>query len=128
VTGHEDPDKGGELDWDAVARLGGTIVILMGVGRLPAIVDRLLAGGLPPDTPAAAVRWGTRPEQHTMRATLGTIAEQELKAPSVIVIGAVAATDLDWFESRPLFGKKVVVTRPAHQASALSGPLRAVGA
>jgi uroporphyrinogen III methyltransferase/synthase len=128
VTGHEDPDKGGELDWDAVARLGGTIVVLMGVGRLPQIVARLLAAGLAPDTPAAAVRWGTRPEQHTVRATLATIAEQDLKAPSVIVIGAVAATDLDWFESRPLFGKKVVVTRPAHQASALTAPLRAAGA
>jgi uroporphyrinogen III methyltransferase/synthase len=128
VTGHEDPEKGGELDWDAVARLGGTIVILMGVGRLPQIVARLLAGGLSPDTPAAAVRWGTRPEQHTVRATLGTIADQDLKAPSVIVVGAVAATDLDWFESRPLFGTKVVVTRPAHQSSALSAPLRAAGA
>jgi uroporphyrinogen III methyltransferase/synthase len=128
VTGHEDPDKGGELDWDAVARLGGTIVILMGVGRLPRIVERLLAGGLPPDTPAAAVRWGTRPEQHTVRATLATIADHELQAPSVIVIGAVAATDLDWFESRPLFGTKVVVTRPAHQSSGLAAPLRAAGA
>ena len=128
VTGHEDPDKGGELDWDAVARLGGTIVILMGVGRLPKIVARLLEGGLAPDTPAAAVRWGTRPEQHTVRATLATIADQDLQAPSVIVIGAVAATDLDWFESRPLFGKRVVVTRPAHQASALTSPLRAAGA
>ena len=128
VTGHEDPDKGGELDWEAVARLGGTIVILMGVGRLAKIVARLLEGGLAPDTPAAAVRWGTRPEQHTVRATLATIADQDLQAPSVIVIGAVAATDLDWFESRPLFGKRVVVTRPAHQASALAAPLRAAGA
>jgi uroporphyrinogen III methyltransferase/synthase len=128
VTGHEDPDKGGELDWGAVARLGGTIVILMGVGRLPKIVDRLLEGGLSPDTPAAAVRWGTRPEQHTVRATLATLVDQDLQAPSVIVIGAVAATDLDWFESRPLFGKRVVVTRPAHQASALTAPLRNAGA
>ena len=53
ITGHEDPDKGGELDWDAVARLGGTIVILMGIGRLPKIVSRLMAGGMDPDTPAA---------------------------------------------------------------------------
>ena len=128
VTGHEDPDKGGELDWEAVARVGGTIVILMGVGRLPRIVERLLAGGLSPDTPAAAVRWGTRPEQHTVRATLATIAEQHLEAPSVIVVGAVAATDLDWFESRPLFGTKVVVTRPGRQAPGLARPLRAVGA
>ncbi len=128
VTGHEDPDKGGELDWEAVARVGGTVVILMGVGRLPRIVERLLAGGLPPDTPAAAVRWGTRPEQHTVRATLATIADHDLQAPSVIVVGAVAAADLNWFESRPLFGTSVVVTRPAHQASGLTAPLRAAGA
>ncbi|HEY6533042.1 MAG TPA: uroporphyrinogen-III C-methyltransferase [Acidimicrobiales bacterium] len=128
ITGHEDPDKGGELDWDAVARLGGTIIILMGVGRIRRIVDRLLAGGLDPDTPAAAVRWGTRPEQHTVRATAATLPDHPLEAPSVIVIGAVAATNLDWFESRPLFGRRVVVTRPAHQASALAAPLRAAGA
>ena len=128
ITGHEDPGKGGELDWDAVARLGGTIIILMGVGRIRAIVDRLLAGGLAPDTPAAAVRWGTRPEQSTVRARLADLPDQPLEAPSVIVIGAVAATNLEWFESRPLFGRRVVVTRPAHQASALAAPLRAVGA
>ena len=81
ITGHEDPDKGGEIDWETVARLGGTIVILMGVGRLPKIVARLLAGGLAPDTPAAAVRWGTRPEQHTVRATLATLADHPLEAP-----------------------------------------------
>ncbi len=128
VTGHEDPDKGGELDWEAVARLGGTIVILMGVGRLPSIVERLRAGGLPDDTPAAAVRWGTRPEQQTVRATLATIADQPLEAPSVIVIGAVAATELDWFERRPLLGRRVVVTRPRHQASSLARRLRDEGA
>ena len=128
ITGHEDPDKGGELDWDAVARLGGTIVILMGIGRLRKITDRLLAGGLDADTPAAAVRWGTRPEQHTVRATVATIADHPLEAPSVIVIGAVAAMDLSWFESRPLFGKKVVVTRPKHQVSVLARRLLDEGA
>jgi uroporphyrinogen III methyltransferase/synthase len=128
VTGHEDPDKGGELDWEAVARVGGTIVILMGIGRLPKIVARLLAGGLAPETPAAAVQWGTRPEQHTVRATLATLCDFELEAPSVIVIGAVAATELSWFESRPLFGKRVVVTRPRHQSSALTRRLRSAGA
>lgn len=128
VTGHEDPDKGGELDWEAIARVGGTIVILMGVGRLPKIVVRLIAGGLSPDTPAVAVRWGTRPEQHTVRATLATLADHELAAPSVIVIGAVAATRLGWFESRPLFGRTVVVTRPRHQSSGLARRLRDLGA
>jgi uroporphyrinogen III methyltransferase / synthase len=128
VTGHEDPEKGGELDWEAIARVGGTIVILMGVGRWPKIVERLLAGGLAPTTPAAAVRWGTRPEQQSVRATLVTLGDHELAAPSTIVVGAVAATDLHWFESRPLFGRSVVVTRPRHQASSLARRLRQVGA
>jgi uroporphyrinogen III methyltransferase/synthase len=128
VTGHEDPEKGGELDWDAVARLGGTIVILMGVGRLAKIVSRLLAAGLDPETPAAAVRWGTRADQHTVRATLATLADHDLQSPSTIVIGRVAAMDLRWFESLPLFGKRVVVTRARAQASALVGALRHLGA
>ena len=128
ITGHEDPDKGGELDWETVAKLGGTIIVMMGIGRLPKIVDRLLAGGLPPDTPAAAVRWGTRPEQHSVRATLGTILDHDLASPSVIVIGKVAALNLDWFESRPLFGRTVVVTRAREQASALVDLLRLQGA
>jgi uroporphyrinogen III methyltransferase/synthase len=128
ITGHEDPDKGGELDWGAVARLGGTIVVLMGVGRIAKIVDRLLAGGLAPDTPAAAVRWGTRPDQRTVRATLATLPDADLAPPSTIVIGRVAALDLGWFESRPLFGRRVVVTRARAQASGLSELLRAQGA
>lgn len=128
VTGHEDPTKPGELDWDAVARLGGTIVVLMGVGRIRAIVDRLLAGGLAPDTPAAAVRWGTRPEQLTVRTTLAELPDANLLSPSTIVIGAVAALDLAWFERRPLSGLRVVVTRTRQQASELSGALRSAGA
>ncbi len=128
VTGHEDPDKGGELDWDAVARLGGTIVVLMGVGRIRKIVDRLLAGGLPADTPAAAIRWGTRPEQGTIRTTLEALPDQPLRSPSTIVIGRVAALDLSWFESKPLFGRRVVVTRARAQASELSARLREQGA
>ncbi len=130
VTGHEDPDKGGELDWDAVARLGGTIVILMGIGRLPKIVARLLDGGLAPETPVASVTWGTRPEQTTVRATLGTILDRldELHPPSVIVIGRVAAEELGWFTRRPLLGRRVVVTRTRQQASALVDALRALGA
>jgi len=100
----------------------------MGIGRLPKIVDRLLAGGLAPDTPAAAIRWGTRPEQHTVRSTLSAIAHEQLASPSVIVVGQVAAMDLSWFESRPLFGKKVIVTRPRHQSSVLADRLRDEGA
>lgn len=129
VTGHEDPASGdGTVDWDAVANTGGTLVILMGVGRWPAISARLLAAGRDPDTPAAAVRWGTRPEQSTVRATIATLADHELASPSVIVVGSVAAERFDWFERRPLFGRSVVVTRSRSQASALSDRLRALGA
>ncbi len=129
VTGHEDPASGdGTVDWDALARVGGTIVILMGVGRWAAIAQRLLAAGRSPDTPAAAVHWGTRPEQHTTRATLATLGDHRLDAPSVIVVGPVAAQELSWFERRPLFGRSVVVTRSRAQASALSQRLVGLGA
>ena len=128
ITGHEDPDKGGELDWETVAKLGGTIVVLMGVGRIRKITERLIAGGLDAATPAAAIRWGTRPEQQTTRATLGTLADQPLRSPSTIVIGRVAALDLSWFESKPLFGRRIVVTRARSQASELAARLREHGA
>jgi len=128
ITGHEDPDKPGEIDWETVARLGGTIVVLMGVGRWPAIAARLVAGGLDPATPAAAVRWGTRPDQQTTRATLATLGDHRLVAPSTIVIGAVAGLNLAWFENRPLFGRRVVVTRSADQGGELTAALSAQGA
>jgi len=129
VTGHEDPSSGdGTVDWDAVARVGGTIVILMGIGRWPQIAQRLIAAGRSPETPAAAVRWGTRPEQHTTRATLATLGDHDLASPSVIVVGRVAGEDLSWFEGRPLFGKRVVVTRARTQASGLADQLRELGA
>jgi uroporphyrinogen III methyltransferase / synthase len=130
VTGHEDPRAGddGTVDWHAVARVGGTVVILMGVARIGRIADALIAGGRSPDTPVAAVQWGTRPEQRTVRATLGTIAEQDLGTPSTIVVGDVAASDLAWFENRPLFGRRIVVTRAREQASELVSRLAALGA
>ncbi|HRW39541.1 MAG TPA: uroporphyrinogen-III C-methyltransferase [Aquihabitans sp.] len=129
VTGHEDPASGdGTVDWDAIARTGGTLVVLMGVGRWPQIAERLLQAGRSPDTPAAAVRWGTRPEQETVRATLATLGDHELASPSVIVVGSVAAEELTWFEDRPLFGRTVVVTRARAQASGLAGRLRELGA
>ncbi len=83
----------------------------MGAGRVTAISKALIAGGRDPDTPVAAVRWGTRPEQQTVRATLATLADAGVEAPSAIVVGEVAALDLGWFERKPLFGKTVVVTR-----------------
>jgi uroporphyrinogen III methyltransferase/synthase len=129
VTGHEDPAKGStDTDWDALARAGGTLVILMGAGRLADIAARLVAGGRGPDTPVAAVRWGTRAEQHTVRGTLGTIADLGVDPPSAIVVGPVAGLDLAWFERRPLFGRTVVVTRAREQASELRLRLEDLGA
>jgi uroporphyrinogen III methyltransferase/synthase len=129
VTGHEDPAKdAGHVDWEALARAGGTLVILMGAGRVAEIAERLVAGGRPADTPVAAVRHGTRPDQQTVRATLATVANARVEAPAAIVVGEVAALDLAWFETRPLFGRCVVVTRAREQASELRHRLEALGA
>ena len=129
VTGHEDPSKGPtDVGWEALAQVGGTIVVLMGVKNLPEISARLQAGGLLPDTPAAAIRWGTRATQETIRATLATLADHPLRPPSTIVIGEVAAQRLDWFERRALLGRSVVVTRTREQSPELSRALRDAGA
>jgi uroporphyrinogen III methyltransferase/synthase len=129
VTGHEDPAKGtDDTDWDALAKTGGTLVVLMGAGRVGDIAKALIAGGRDANTPVAAVRWGTRPEQRTTRATLATIADAEIEPPSAIVVGDVAALDLGWFERAPLFGRRVVVTRAREQASELRARLEALGA
>ena len=129
VTGHEDPAKGGDdTRWDVLARSGGTIVILMGAGRLAEIATALIEGGRPASTPVAAVRYGTRPDQHTIRATLGTIASAGVQPPSAIVVGEVAALDFPWFERQPLFGRTIVVTRAREQMSELRERLGALGA
>src|SRR5688500_4003869 len=98
VTGHEDPWAATETDREAVARVGGTIVVLMGVATRAAIADRLMAGGLAADTPVVSVQWGTRPEQRTARTTLASLGGADIDAPATLVIGAVAALDLAWFE------------------------------
>jgi uroporphyrinogen III methyltransferase/synthase len=129
VTGHEDPTKGGsDTDWDALAKAGGTLVILMGAGRVAEIAEALIAGGRADGTPVAAVRYGTRPDQRTVRATLATIADIGVEPPSAIIVGAVAALDFAWFEKRPLFGRTVVVTRAREQASELTARLEQLGA
>ena len=129
VTGHEDPSKGTtDTDWDALARAGGTLVVLMGAGRIGDLARRLVDGGRAPDTPVAAVRWGTTARQHTIRATLATIGDAGVQPPSAIVVGDVAALDYGWFEQRPLFGRSIVVTRAREQASELHARLVALGA
>ena len=128
VTGHEDPWAATETDWDAVARVGGTVVVLMGVATRGAIAERLMAGGRPGETPVVSVQWGTRPEQRTVRTTLSGLGAAELDTPATIVIGEVAALDLAWFDRRPLFGRRIVVTRSRPQASDLVARLRDRGA
>lgn len=129
VTGHEDPAKGRtDVNWEAMARVGGTLVILMGVGHIRAIAERLIAGGLAPETPVAAIRNGTRPDQVTIRTTLAQAPDAGFVSPSAIVIGAVAECDYAWFEQRPLFGKRIVVTRAREQASELREQLESLGA
>jgi uroporphyrinogen III methyltransferase/synthase len=128
VTGHSRHEPEHDTDWEALARSGDTIVVLMGVAHRAEIAERLLAGGLAADTPVAAVRWGTRPDQSTVRTTLAGLADAVLEPPVTIVIGKVAGLDLRWFEDKPLFGRRIVVTRAREQASDLLARLRALGA
>lgn len=135
VTGHEDPEKDeSALDWEALARFPGTLVFYMGVKRLAENAAALIAAGRNADEPAAAIERGTWPGQRTVEATLGTIAEavarEEIKAPTLIVVGAVARRreQLEWLERRPLHGRRVVVTRARAQASGLAQTLRDLGA
>jgi uroporphyrinogen III methyltransferase/synthase len=135
VTGHEDPAKGAPgVDWGALARSGGTIVLYMGVKTLPRVAGALMTGGMPADTPAAAVEWGTCPRQRTVVATLATLADRAVAegigAPTIVVVGPVVALrgEIAWLEARPLFGRTVVVTRARAQASPLADRLRALGA
>jgi uroporphyrinogen III methyltransferase / synthase len=135
VTGHEDPEKDeAALDWNALARFPGTLVLYMGVKNLPLIAERLQAAGRDPDEPAAAVQRGTQPGQRAVVATLATlaeaVAEHGVEPPSILVFGAVAGRreGLAWLERRPLYGKRIVVTRARAQLSRLAGTLRSLGA
>jgi uroporphyrinogen III methyltransferase/synthase len=134
-TGHEDPEKTeSSLDYARIAGAPGTKVMLMGVERIGAITEKLQAHGLDARTPVALVRWGTTGRQQTLAGTLADIAQKvaaaNFKAPAVAVIGEVATLrdKLNWFETRPLFGRRIVVTRTRAQAGALSAQLRELGA
>ncbi len=135
ITGHEDPEKDqAALDWDALARFPGTLVLYMGVRNLALIAERLRGAGRDPDEPAAAVERGTQPGQRTVVATLAelpaAVAEAGLRAPAILLFGPVAARRdaIAWLERRPLHGRRVVVTRARAQASGLAATLRALGA
>ena len=134
-TGHEDPAKAeSTIDYAALAKLGGTQVMLMGVERLEAITKKMREQGMRADLPVALVRWATTGRQETLVGTLEDIARRVVdlgfEAPAVAVFGEVVALrkSLNWYEKRPLSGKRIVVTRTRKQASALSGKLRGLGA
>ncbi len=135
LTGHENPDKPeSALDWSALARFPGTLVVYMGMSRLDRITRALLDHGKDPATPAAAVQWASTGQQHTVTASLAdlptAVRSGGLTPPALILIGSVVSlrTELSWFEKLPLFGKRVLVTRPRHQAGDLVHRLVQLGA
>ncbi len=135
ITGHEDPTKEDtSIDWKSLAGGIGTLVFLMGVKNLPRIVAQLIDSGKPASTPAAVVRWGTTTRQQTVSGTLADIVERVrkagLKAPAIVVVGEVVQLreSMQWFEKRPLLGKRIVVTRARAQASDLIRTLSDLGA
>ncbi len=134
-TGHEDPTKPDtSLDYAKLAQANGTKVFLMGVERIHEITTAFLGNGADPQTPVALVRWATHGRQRTLTGTLSNIAakvaEAGFKAPAVAVVGSVVneRENLNWFENRPLFGKRIVVTRTRQQAGDLSKKLERLGA
>jgi len=135
ITGHEDPAKEEtSIRWEHLSQGVDTLIFLMGVENLPSIVEQLTRYGRSPQTPVALIRWGTRPEQETLVSTLGEVVEkvraEGFSAPAVTVVGEVVhlREKLRWFDTRPLFGKRVLVTRAREQASGLSDLLRSFGA
>lgn len=135
VTGHEDPLKSDtDVDWGHLARGVGTVVFYMGVGRMEENFRRMVAAGRAPETPAATVEWGTYPRQRTVVGTLATlpalVREAGIGAPAITVVGEVVTLreKLSWFDTRPLAGRRVMVTRARSQASDLAVLLEALGA
>ncbi len=134
-TGHEDPDEEATtLRYEQIAKIPGTKVVLMGMNRLRDWAASLIAHGLVPETPVAMIQWATTGRQRSIDGTLATIAaraEQSQWAPPVVtVIGDVVRlrSKLNWFERRPLFGQRIVVTRAREQAPQLASPLLERGA
>jgi uroporphyrinogen III methyltransferase/synthase len=135
VTGHEDPAKKmSSLDWEKLATGVGTLVFYMGMANLSLIAEKLMSHGRSAETPVAIIRWATTPRQETLVATLGDVVEKVarsgIKPPAVIVVGEVVGLreKLRWFDNRPLFGKRILVTRTAAQAGEFSHILESQGA
>jgi uroporphyrinogen III methyltransferase/synthase len=134
VTGQEGEGKEQTgLDYAALATFPGTLVFYMGVTTAPEWTAALIAAGKPSDTPAALVRRCTWPDQRTIRCTLAEVParvkSEKLRPPAIVIVGDVAdlAPAESWFTARPLFGTRVLVTRPREQAEGLLGPLEDLG-
>lgn len=135
VTGHEDPTKSeSSIHWDKLAGGVDTLLFLMGVGHTKMIADKLMENGRAPDTPVAFIRWGTRPYQETFTTTLEKAADDVkrlgIKPPAVFVVGDVVhlRERMRWFDNKPLFGKRIIITRSRTQSSKLTGALEGLGA
>lgn len=134
VTGHEATDDVSLVDHAALAAFPGTVVLLMGLARVRALADELMAHGRDRDTPAAVVSAGTLPTQRSVAGTLDTIADRveaaDLPAPAIIVVGDVVAMreQLSWREHRPLHGARVLLPRISQRTSSIAGELRHAGA
>jgi uroporphyrinogen III methyltransferase/synthase len=134
VTAREDPTKGEDLDFVALAQFPGTLVFYMGVTNAPAWTQSLIAAGKPSDTPAAIIRRCSWPDQSRIDCRLDEVARRiaadHIRPPVVVIVGDVcaAAPAIDWFVARPLFGRRILVTRPEHQAAELSDRLAELGA
>lgn len=124
ITGFQNPANPQRLDWDAVARLGTTLVIVMGATKAAIIGERLLNAGAPPSTPVAVITRASTPEQTTTRLELAKLGEQEIENPSVIVVGPAAALDLAQVRLDPEQSENLLLSNePTHRTSALPNPL-----
>jgi uroporphyrinogen III methyltransferase / synthase len=134
VTGHDDPATSTRLDWASLARFPGTLVVYMGVTRLPSLCQTLIREGKPAETPAAMIQSGTLPHQRAIVGNLANLPElarnQGIGPPALLVVGDVVTRrpDLTWFENLPLFGQRIVVTRPIDEANRSAESLESLGA
>lgn len=134
ITGHEDPLKNkSSLDYEALGKLKGTLIFLMGIKNIESISSNLIKHGQSTERPVAVIRRGTTADQKVLTGTLGDISQKVsecgFKNPAIIIVGEVVnlAQSLNWFDKKPLFGKRVLVTRTRRQASKLSEKIEGLG-
>ncbi len=135
VTGHDDPrDPKARVNWPSLAKFPGTLVVYMGVAHLKDICEVLIEHGMSPETPAAVVERGTWARQRSVAATLSSLPElvstHRLHPPALLIVGSVVnlRPERSWFESLPLFGQRILVTRPAEDCRLASEQLETLGA